>query len=200
MTTRDTDRGALARARRFIGQVTGLDRVAKVVRGAIDPMRPEPPTLVTEPMRPATTVERGEIAPVQIAPVEIAPVTLAPVEIETIASVTVEVEAPAPTPIELLDGEGMCVVHRGGRAWLVWRAPPSRLTAIGKGDAMTLRTVSIGCAIGELDAEVRVETADELGLAREGARALSDVPRPCIAAIGVGRGSEFVAVAHARVA
>ncbi len=198
MTTKDTDRGALARARRFIGQVTGLDRVAKVVRGAIDPIRPEPPTLVTEPMRPATTPVVA--APVEIAPVEVAPVTLAPVEIETVASVTVEVEAPAPTPIELLDGEGMCVVHRGGRAWLVWRAPSSRLTAIGKGDEMTLRTVSIGCAIGELDAEVRVETADELGLAREGARALSDVPRPCIAAIGVGRGSEFVAVAHARVA
>jgi hypothetical protein len=194
MTTKDTDRGALARARRFIGQVTGLDRVAKVVRGAIDPMRPEPPTLVTEPLRPRATPA------VEIAPVEIAPVALAPVEIETIASVTVEVEAPAPTPIELLDGEGMCVVHRGGRAWLVWRAPSSRLTAIGKGDEMTLRAVSIGCAIGELDAEVRVETADGLGLAREGARALSDVPRPCIAAIGVGRGSEFVAVAHARVA
>lgn len=198
MTTRDTERGAIARARRFIGQVTGLDRVAKVVRGAIDPVRPEPPTLVTQPMRQAPSPV--EITPIEIAPLDLAPVAVAPVEIETIATVTVEVEAPAPTPIELLDGEGMCVVHRGGRAWLVWRAPSSRLTAIGKGDAMTLRTVSIGCAIGELDAEVRVETADELGLAREGARALSDVPRPCIAAIGVGRGSEFVAVAHARVA
>ncbi len=104
----------------------------------------------------------------------------------------------------------MRVVSKDGRAWLVWRASGSRVAAIlassargelDPGKELTLRLVSVGCAIGEPDAEVVIETADESGLALEGVRPLPDVHgRPCVAAIGVGRGAEFVSVAHARVA
>ena len=61
--------------------------------------------------------------------------------------------------------------------------------------------MSIDCTIGQPGAEVVVVTDDEPGLATEGVRALPEVrARQCIAAIGVGRGDGFVAVAHARVA
>lgn len=209
--------GALARARRFFGQVTGLDKVVKVVRGAIDPARPEAPTLVTEPRdaspratnadeprlpdaaraTPAVVDEAPAESPTlaEPPPREAAPPAVAPVSTETLP----------PRPAELLASDpsfgGMRVVSRDGSSWLVWRAPSARLAAIGRGTELTLRLVSIGCAIGEPDAQVVVETADEGGLALEGVRALPDVRgRPCVAAIGVGRGPEFVAVAHARVA
>lgn len=218
--------GTLARARRFFGQVTGLDKVVKVVRGAIDPSRPESPSLVverttpSEPPVPAAAVAR-EIVSAESARTEpsVSDVVAAPPpsEVRDVGEAVVPAAVQQATRLDasghtlvpraddLLGSDpsfgGLRVVSRDGRAWLVWRAPSSRLAAIGRGDELTLRVVSIGCEIGEPDASVVVETADESGLAREGVRALPDVRgRPCVAAIGVGRGAEFVAVAHARVA
>jgi len=185
----DAALGPLARARRFFGQVTGLGRVAKVVRSAIDPARPEPPSLVTERAQPLVS-ERVSRA----------------VEETVDAAGPVLVDEPAiPASSELLAGDpsfgGLRVVSRGGHAWLVWRAPASRLAAIGRGETLTLRLVSIGCTIGVPGAEVVVETADEAGLGLEGVRRAPDSRgQSCVAAIGVGRGDGFVAVAHARVA
>lgn len=199
----DADGGLspLARARRFLGQVTGLGRVVKVVRGAIDPARPEPPSLVTSER---AHVEVAPPAPIASPVIEAIEEEVAPIGAPVQAPAASATEAPPPAS-ELLAGDpsfgGMRVVNRGGRGWLVWRAPGARLAAIGRGTDLTLRMVSIGCAIGEPNAEVVVETADEIGLALEGVRALPDARgRQCVAAIGVGRGDGFVAVAHARVA
>jgi len=183
----DAALGPLARARRFLGQVTGLGRVAKVVRSAIDPARPEPLSLVTERTQ-ARVRER-----------------VAPVVEEAFPTASIEAPPAIPATSDLLAGDpsfgGLRVVSRGGHAWLVWRAPASRLAAIGRGETLTLRLVSIGCTIGVPGAEVVVETADEAGLGLEGVRRAPDSRgQSCVAAIGVGRGDGFVAVAHARVA
>jgi hypothetical protein len=207
--------GALARARRFFGQVTGLGRVAKVVRSAIDPARPEAPSLATareaEPVIEEVAPPANETHERAEAPLE---ATAPRIETPEVAPAP-PTETLVPATSELLAGDpafgGMRVVNRDGRAWLVWRAPGSRLAALvasstpphatGYGTVLTLRLVSIGCAIGDPNAEVVVDTADETGLALEGVRALPDVRgRPCVAAIGLGRGDGFVAVAHARVA
>lgn len=221
--------GALARARRFFGHVTGLGRVAKVVRGAIDPARPSAPTLVRERAEPERT-EEVPAAPVlrtteateapeagagaitdhagPAAPELVARIASAAPAAPVATSVREEAIA-TPAASELLAGDpsfgGVRVVSRNGRAWLVWRAPGARLAALsGRAtppDELTLRMVSVGCAIGEPNAEVVVETADESGLGLEGVRALPETRgRQCVAAIGVGRGERFVAVAHARVA
>ncbi len=201
-TDADASLGPLARARRFLGQVTGLGRVAKVVRGAIDPARPESPTLVTYRARAEVDEVVSDVRVTPVIEETAAPASEAPI---TTSEEIVEVAPVAPGASELLGSDpsfgGMRVVNRDGRAWLVWRAPSSRIAAIGRGTELTLRVVSIGCAIGERDAEVVVETADESGLALEGVRLLPTVRSgQCVAAIGVGRGEAFVAVAHARVA
>lgn len=200
--------GPLARARRFLGQVTGLGRVAKVVRGAIDPARPDAPSLVTERAQPSVSAEPVEIAREHVSEGAVVDAIAAndlPIVSEPAPSAPPPMEIAVPASSELLAGDpsfgGMRVVNRNGRAWLVWRAPGARMAAIGGGSELTLRMVSVGCEIGEPDAEVVVETADESGVALEGVRALPDTHgRQCVAAIGVGRGNAFVAVAHARVA
>lgn len=209
--------GALARARRFFGHVTGLGRVAKVVRGAIDPARPSAPTLVRERAEPERTEEVPAAPVLRTTEATEAPEAGAgaitdhagPAAPAPVATSVREEAIATPAASELLAGDpsfgGVRVVSRNGRAWLVWRAPGARLAALsGRAtppDELTLRMVSVGCAIGEPNAEVVVETADESGLGLEGVRALPETRgRQCVAAIGVGRGERFVAVAHARVA
>jgi len=190
----DTAIGAIARARRFLGQVTGLDRVVRVVRGAIDPPRPQ-------------ALSFAEVAPAAPAAPALPiaePVIEAPIEVLPEPRIVIEPPTP-PAASELLAGDpsfgGLRVVSREGHSWLVWRAPASRVAAIGRGSELTLRIVSIGCSIGEPDAEVIVHTNDERGLALEGVRPAPEASgRSCVAAIGLGSGEGFVAVAHARVA
>jgi hypothetical protein len=194
--------GPLARARRLLGAMTGIDRMVKVVRGAIDPTRPEPVVLVTDRERVESAETVAPPPPVVAEPVHEVRVEAPVVELTPDARAT---SVGAPAPEDLLATEpvpsGMRVVRRDGRAWVVWRAPSARLAAIGRGSDLTLRIVSIDCAIGEPDAQVVVETEEETGVALEGVRVLPESRgKSTVAAIGVGRGADFVAVAHARVA
>ena len=170
---------ALARARRFFGRVTGLGRVAATVRSAVEPPRPPDVSLVPrarEPLVEAQTASRID-EPRQL---EGDPLLVDP------------------------SFSGLRSVTRAGKTWLVWRADAVRLVAAGSKDAeLTLRTVSIACAFGELDADVTVTTHDLPGMRREGAHSLGGATggaRPnVVAAIGLGTGERFVALAHTRV-
>lgn len=197
--------GALARARRLLGD--GIGRVVSVMRGRSErPSRPPPPVVVpveAEPVHEAAeTAAAAEPVRSEARPADPTPIEPAPIEL-TLAS-----DAAAPAPLALPDllptdpsFGGLRVVAQDERRFLVWRAPSARLAAIGRGEELTLRLVSIGCAIGDPSAQVVIETADEPGLASEGVRALpASKAQRCVAAIGVGRGSDFVAIAHARVA
>ncbi|MFO0684858.1 MAG: hypothetical protein U0234_22565 [Sandaracinus sp.] len=196
--------GPLARARRLLGD--GIERVVSVMRGRSErPSRPPPPVVVPVEPEPTTHAEpaRAETTTAEVARGEEAVIELAPIEL-TLASDPTPAATPPPLP-DLLTTDpsfgGLRVVARDERRFLVWRAPSARLAAIGRGETLTLRLVSIGCAIGDPSAQVVIETADEPGLASEGVRALpTSKAQRCVAAIGVGRGSDFVAIAHARVA
>jgi hypothetical protein len=179
----DDDRtlSPLARARRFLGRVTGMARVVDTVRSAVEPPRPRDVSLATgarrEPLVEAQTASR--------------------------------IDEPRQVESDPLLGDpsfgGLRSVTRAGKTWLVWRADPARLHAIGSDGTseLTLRTVSIECAFGELDADVVVKTEDVEGVEPEGARLLGSLglsPRPnVVAAIGLGSGPGFVALAHTRV-
>lgn len=198
--------GPLARARRLLGD--GIERVVSVMRGRSErPSRPPPPVVVPVEPEPAHQAPaeptRGEASTTEQTRSEDAAIEPAPIEL-TLASDPTPAAAPPVLP-DLLTTDpsfgGLRVVARDERRFLVWRAPSARLAAIGRGEALTLRLVSIGCAIGDPSAQVVIETADEPGLAKEGVRALpTSKAQRCVAAIGVGRGSDFVAIAHARVA
>lgn len=168
----------LARAKRFLGRVTGIARVVDTVRSAVEPAKPQGVSLATarEPLLESQKASR--------------------------------LEEPRQVASDPLLGDpsfgGLRSVTRGGRTWLVWRADAARLKAMGSDEGpLTLRTVSIGCKYGELDADVVVSTEDVRGVSREGAylldaRALEPQPN-VVAAIGLGVGSDFVALAHTRV-
>lgn len=199
--------GALARARRLLGD--GIGRVVSAMRGRSErPSRPPPPVVLPVESEPevGATPAASVSEPARVAEPSSSTETSAemtPIELPLVS--TVSPAAPAPTPPDLLTTDpsfgGLRVVARDERRFLVWRAPSARLAAIGRGDELTLRLVSIGCAIGDPSAQVVIETADEPGLASEGVRALpTSQAQRCVAAIGVGRGSDFVAIAHARVA
>lgn len=168
----------LARARRFLGRVTGIGRVVDTVRSAVEPPRPRDVSLAVgarEPLIEAQSASR--------------------------------IEEPRQVASDPLLGDptfgGLRSVTRGGRTWLVWRADAARLEAMGSEAAeLTLRTVSIACAFGELDADVVVKTEDVRGVRREGAFLLGSsagAVANVVAAIGLGAGSDFVALAHTRV-
>jgi hypothetical protein len=186
----------LARARRFLGAVTGA------VRSVMDPARPV--AEVDRSRRPSAPVE-----PV-VHPSPAESTTTAVVETTAAVASAVPPAAPdlsaieeAPAPRLEPTTTGLRVIAKDGRSWLVWRAPSARLEAVGKpASELTLRLVSIGCAIGELDADVIVSTEDHAIGGLEGARELpaNDLRQRRVAAIGVGRGEGFVALAHARIA
>ncbi len=175
----DDDRGLspLARARRFLGRVTGMGRVVDTVRSVVEPPRPRDVSLAVgarEPLVEAQTAKR--------------------------------IEEPLQVGDALLDDPsfgGLRSVTRSGKTWLVWRADAARLGATGSDAGLTLRTVSVACAFGELDADVVVKTEDIQGLSREGVHAFGwpapDARPNVVAAIGLGSGADFVALAHTRV-
>lgn len=201
--------GPLARARRFLGAVTGA------VRSVMDPVRPSS-ELVDRTRRSSAAPEPASfVAPASVPEAAIAEEgTDAPIEasVPVAESAPPAATAPAPTVVETVPSSaptlepsstGLRVIARDGRSWLVWRAPSARLEAVGKpASELTLRLVSIGCAIGELDADVVVQTEDHAVDSLEGARELpaNDLRQRRVAAIGVGRGEGFVALAHARIA
>jgi hypothetical protein len=169
----------LARAKRFLERVTGIGRVVDTVRSAVEPPRPRDVSLARGGREPMVESQKAS-----------------------------RIDEPRQVASDPLLGDpsfgGLRSVTRGGRTWLVWRADAARLHAMGSEEAeLTLRTVSIGCAFGELDADVVVSTEDVRGVSREGAYLLDMggvQPRPnVVAAIGLGAGSEFVALAHTRV-
>jgi hypothetical protein len=186
--------GALARARRFLGEVTGIDRMVRAVRGVIE----------SEESAGENASASASASASESASESASASGSGSASASASASASERATGPAVAPLVPANDPsfgGIRVVHRDGSAWLVWRAPTARIAAIGRGSELTLRLVSVGCAIGQHDAEVIVETADEPGLALEGVRAVPDLGgRPCVSAIGVGRGEHFVAVAHARVA
>ena len=195
----DRPKGILARARRFLGQVTGLDRVVKTSRADVEREWKVGSESAGESEQVLVRVSESERERESENESENES------ELEPKSQLEADPTPPTPRASDLLAGDpsfgGMRVVSRDGHSWLVWRAPTTRLAAVGGGTDLTLRMVSIHCAIGEPDADVIVETADESGLALEGVRAIPFIAgRQCVAAIGVGRGDGFVAVAHARVA
>jgi hypothetical protein len=186
----DADRALspLARARRFLGRVTGMigpsatpaaiGRVVDTVRSAVEPPRPRDVSLAVAAREPIVEAQMAS-----------------------------RIDEPRQVASDPLLGDptfgGLRSVTRGGRTWLVWRADPARLHARASEDAaLTLRTVSIACALGELGADVVVSTEDVATVSLEGAYLLGaahPTRQSVVAAIGLGAGADFVALAHTRV-